>query len=134
VSAIYHTQPFTLDANVEIPAGAPLGMAMTQAQADAVAAAAQEQREIALHLHADVAGSDVTISVANSPIGSVYWLDFGDGSGARIEHAEESSDTSATHTYLTDGVFTAVLNALEGPPEGAQLQIDINCDYLLEST
>jgi hypothetical protein len=94
--------PVMIDGS-EIPPDAPRSQGMSDQQAADVAAKAEEFRQAVLHCHYDLAGRDVTVYAANAPDGPVVF-NFGDGSS---ELTEDSSggQASATHTYLSDGVF-----------------------------
>lgn len=123
--SVYHNTPFTLDGR-DIAPEAPRSQGMSDASAQAVIDGAEGLRSSVLHLHADVVDHTATINVANSPVGSSYYLDFGDGQGTWIEHADELTEMSAEHTYLRDGVFTVALSTTAGQPASAQLELPIN--------
>lgn len=122
--------PITIDGH-EIPSDAPRGSFQSDEHAAAVSEAADEFRAIVLHCHFDLVGRDITLNAANAPQGTVVFT-FGDGS-ADVEQqiTGEGGSASATHTYLTDGVFTvgiytptdrwttqAAVNWPPPPPEG----------------
>jgi hypothetical protein len=113
--------PFTID-GTQIPPDAPRSM-MTDAQAQAVSDAAETYRALVMHLHADVVGSTVTLTGANCPDGTVVFT-FGDGAADVEERATGGTTPEVTHTYLTDGVFTAQLVHEYG--ERADLEIAVN--------
>jgi hypothetical protein len=121
----YSQTPVTVDGR-EIPPDAPRSQGMDDATAQGVVTLAEDHRAGVLHLHADVTGNTATINVANSPIGSELYLDFGDGNGIRLDHADEASETTADHLYLNDGVYVAQVFTLSGPPAQAHLEIAIN--------
>jgi hypothetical protein len=111
--------PVTIDGR-EIPAE-PRSQGMSDVTAAAISAAADEYRATAMHLHATITGRDVELTAANCPQGRIVFA-FGDGS-ADVEERFEDTPT-VTHTYLTDGVFQAVLYHENG--DRAALEVPIN--------
>lgn len=87
----------------DIPSDAPRTQNMDDAAAQAVADAAETYREVVLHCHYDLTGRDITVYAANAPDGPVVF-NFGDGSAELTEDSVDAQAT-ATHTYLSDGVF-----------------------------
>ena len=97
--------PATIDGS-EIPADAPRSQGMSDETAALISAKADEFRGLVLHCHFDLTGRDLTAYAANVPgdDGTPVMFNFGDGS-AEVSVDSASSQGSATHTYLTDGVF-----------------------------
>jgi hypothetical protein len=76
-----------------------------------------------MHLHADVVGRDVTLTAANCQPGLIAF-GFGDGSYEVEERIDQGDTPTATHTYPSDGVFTATLRHENG--DRADLEIPVN--------
>jgi hypothetical protein len=115
------TIPFTVDGQ-DIPADAPRSM-MTDQQAADLSDAAAEFRAVAMHLHSDLVGRDVTLTASNCPPGLVACI-LGDGAADIEQRIAEGETPTVTHTYPSDGVFTASLAHENG--ERADLEIAIN--------
>lgn len=94
--------PVTIDGS-DIPPDAPRSQGMSDTDAAAVTEAAEEYRQVVLHCHYDLAGRDITAYAANAPDGPVLF-NFGDGT-AELSEESLAGQATATHTYLTDGVF-----------------------------
>lgn len=114
--------PLTVDGS-EIDPAAPRSQGMSDTEASDLSAFAEEYRTNVLHLHADVAGRDVTLTGANCPEGMVVFS-FGDGAAETEQRVDAGATPSVTHTYLTDGVFTAQL--IHENRERADLEIAVN--------
>jgi hypothetical protein len=111
--------PFTIDGR-DIPLEAPRSQGMDDPTAQAISDAAVTFRDVAMHLHGDIAGRDVTLTAANCSPGEIGF-DFGDGSYELTERAEDTP--TVTHTYLTDGIYTATLRHENGDRAFLELQI-----------
>lgn len=102
--------PATVDGS-EIPAEAPRSMGMSDEHADDLTAKAEEFRAEVLHCHFDLSGRDIVLNVANAPEGPVLFS-FGDGSADVEEQVSgEGGSASASHSYLSDGVFEVGVRA-----------------------
>lgn len=113
--------PFTIDGR-EIPLEAPRSQGMDDPTAQAISDAAQEFRDVAMHLHADISDYDVTLTASNCVPGEIGFS-FGDGSYEIAERVDQGETPTASHTYLTDGTYTATLRHSNG--ERAFLELGI---------
>lgn len=114
--------PFTIDGR-EIPADAPRSQGMSDTTALAISDAAEDYRSVVMHLHADVVGRDVTLTGANCSEGIVIFS-FGDGAFDVEERVDQGATPEVTHTYPSDGVFTATLRHENG--DRSQLDVAVN--------
>jgi hypothetical protein len=114
--------PATVDGQ-DIPADAPRSQGMSDQTASDLKDFADGYRADVMHLHADVAGRDVTLTAANCADGVIVFA-FGDGAADVEDRVDGGSTPTASHTYLTDGVFAAVLRHENG--DRADLEIAIN--------
>jgi hypothetical protein len=115
------TIPFTVDGGVIAP-DAPRSM-MTDQQAADLSVAADEFRSAVMHLHSDITGRVVTLTAANCAPGLIAFL-FGDGAADIEQRVADGETPTVTHTYPSDGVFTASLAHENG--DRADLEIAIN--------
>jgi PKD domain-containing protein len=113
--------PFTIDGR-EVPVDAPRSEGMDDPTAQAVSDAAEDFRSVAMHLHADVADYDVTLTASNCRDGTVGFS-FGDGSFDTEERVTGGTTPEVTHTYLSDGTYTATLRHENGDRAFLELQI-----------
>jgi PKD repeat protein len=113
--------PFTIDGR-EVPLDAPRSQGMDDETAQAISDAAQDYRDVVMHLHADIAGSDVTLTASNCQPGDIFF-DFGDGSYELSERVAAGETPTVSHTYLTDGTYTATLRHENDDRAFLELQI-----------
>jgi len=113
--------PATIDGR-EIPLEAPRSEGMDDPTAQAISDAAENFREVVMHLHADISDYDVELTASNCPPGTVGFS-FGDGSYDVEERVDMGATPTVTHTYLSDGTYTATLRHENGDRAFLELQI-----------
>jgi hypothetical protein len=121
VSVLYSKTPFTLTGQDDIPAEAPRSQGMDDVAAQAVIDSNDELLSAVLHLHLDLTGHTLTVATDNAADGTELWVDFGDGQTTTLTVPD-----TATHDYLSDGVYTVAAYTRTGVPEMTQQQIAIN--------